>query len=43
MLAVTATDMAVLCANHEACFSKYGSIPLKGKHCHETVLQRRTD
>lgn len=38
MLAVTCTDMAVLCGNHsEACYAKYGSMPLKGKFCHEMV------
>ena len=38
MLAVTCTDMAVLCGNHsEACYAKYGSMSLKGKFCHEMV------
>ena len=38
MLAITCTDMAVLCGNHsEACYAKYGSMPLKGKFCHEMV------
>ena len=38
MLAVTCTDMAVLCGNHsEACYAKYGCMPLKGKFCHEMV------
>lgn len=40
MLAVTCTDMAVLCGNHsEACYAKYGSMPLKGKFCHEMALR----
>ena len=40
MLAVTCTDMAVLCGNHsEACFGKYGTMPLRGKHCHEFALR----
>jgi tRNA(guanine-26,N2-N2) methyltransferase len=40
MLAVTCTDMAVLCGNHsEACFGKYGAMPLRGKHCHEFALR----
>ncbi|QDZ20129.1 N2,N2-dimethylguanosine tRNA methyltransferase [Chloropicon primus] len=40
LLCVTATDMAVLCGNSsEACWMKYGSYPLKGKHCHEGALR----
>ena len=40
MLAVTCTDMAVLCGNHpEACFGKYGAMPLRGGHCHEFALR----
>ena len=40
LLAVTCTDMAVLCGNHsEACFGKYGAMPLRGKHCHEFALR----
>jgi tRNA (guanine26-N2/guanine27-N2)-dimethyltransferase len=36
---VTSTDTAVLCGNTpEACFSKYGSIPLRHKSCHEIVI-----
>jgi len=35
---VTSTDTAVLCGNTpEACFNKYGSIPIKHKACHEIV------
>ena len=40
MLAVTCTDMAVLCGNHsEACFGKYGTIPLRGDSTHEFALR----
>ncbi|XP_057522092.1 tRNA (guanine(26)-N(2))-dimethyltransferase 1-like [Amaranthus tricolor] len=40
MLMCTATDMAVLCGNNaEACYSKYGSIPLRAKYCHEMALR----
>ena len=32
--------MAVLAGNHpEACFAKYASVPLRGKHCHEMALR----
>lgn len=38
LLMITCTDMAVLCGNHsETCHSKYGSICLKSKSCHEMV------
>eukprot|EP00126_Sphaerothecum_destruens_P003028 Sdes_comp16509_c0_seq1m5825 len=40
LLCVTCTDMAVLCGVHgEACFAKYGSMPLKTKYCHESGLR----
>eukprot|EP01052_Picozoa_sp_SAG31_P061240 SAG31_NODE_20336_length_577_cov_1.106695_2_plen_93_part_00 len=40
LLAFTCTDMAVLCGNNsEACYGKYGSMPLRGKHCHEFALR----
>ncbi|CAO2817305.1 unnamed protein product [Amaranthus hypochondriacus] len=40
MLMCTATDMAVLCGgNAEVCYSKYGSIPLRAKYCHEMALR----
>jgi len=40
LLAVTCTDLAVLCGNHsEACHAKYGSTSLRGKHCHEFALR----
>ena len=39
LLCVTCTDMAVLCGNHpEACFAKYGAMPLHSKFCHEMVI-----
>jgi tRNA (guanine26-N2/guanine27-N2)-dimethyltransferase len=40
LLAVTATDMAVLCGNaSEVCWTKYGSYPVKIKACHELALR----
>eukprot|EP00026_Physarum_polycephalum_P005395 Phypoly_transcript_05429.p1 GENE.Phypoly_transcript_05429~~Phypoly_transcript_05429.p1 ORF type:complete len:649 (+),score=118.64 Phypoly_transcript_05429:147-1949(+) len=40
LLCVTATDMAVLCGSYPAtCFTKYGSVPIKAKHCHEMGLR----
>uniref|UniRef100_A0A182JDC6 tRNA (guanine(26)-N(2))-dimethyltransferase n=1 Tax=Anopheles atroparvus TaxID=41427 RepID=A0A182JDC6_ANOAO len=40
MLLITATDMAVLAGNSpEACYVKYGSVPLKTKACHEFALR----
>ena len=40
LLAVTCTDMAVLCgANGEACFAKYGAYPIKAEYCHEQALR----
>eukprot|EP00039_Didymoeca_costata_P011498 m.161902 g.161902 ORF g.161902 m.161902 type:complete len:425 (+) comp15193_c0_seq4:27-1301(+) len=40
LLCVTCTDMAVLAGNHaEACYAKYGCIPLKAKYCHEAALR----
>ncbi|CAO1340809.1 unnamed protein product [Diamesa tonsa] len=40
LLLITATDMAVLAGNTpEACYIKYGSIPLKSKACHEIALR----
>lgn len=40
LLLVTATDMAVLAGNTpEACFAKYGTIPLRNKACHEMALR----
>lgn len=40
LLLVTATDMAVLAGNTpEACFVKYGSVPIRTKACHELALR----
>jgi len=40
LLCVTCTDTAVLCASYpESCYSKYGSIPLKGEVSHEAALR----
>ncbi len=40
LLAVTCTDLSVLCGSHmDACYSKYGSVPLKGPYCHEMALR----
>uniref|UniRef100_A0A182QVX7 tRNA (guanine(26)-N(2))-dimethyltransferase n=1 Tax=Anopheles farauti TaxID=69004 RepID=A0A182QVX7_9DIPT len=40
LLLITATDMAVLAGNTpEACYVKYGSVPLKTKSCHEMALR----
>lgn len=37
---MTCTDKAILCGNHsEACFAKYGSMPLKGNFCHELAIR----
>lgn len=42
LLLITATDMAVLAGNTpEACYIKYGSVPLKSKACHEIVRNFR--
>ena len=40
LLCVTATDLAVLAGNHiQACYGKYGSIPLKRVYNHEFALR----
>lgn len=40
LLLVTCTDMQVLAGSQMAtCFSKYGSVPLKTKACHEMALR----
>ncbi|XP_071104696.1 tRNA (guanine(26)-N(2))-dimethyltransferase-like [Haliotis cracherodii] len=40
LLCVTCTDMAVMCGNScETCYSKYGSVSLKAKFCHEMALR----
>ncbi|KAI9529128.1 hypothetical protein NQZ68_013435 [Dissostichus eleginoides] len=36
LLCVTCTDMAVMAGNNtETCYSKYGSVSIKAKYCHE--------
>ncbi|XP_034043248.1 tRNA (guanine(26)-N(2))-dimethyltransferase isoform X2 [Thalassophryne amazonica] len=40
LLCVTCTDMAVMAGNSgETCYSKYGSISIKAKYCHEMALR----
>jgi tRNA (guanine26-N2/guanine27-N2)-dimethyltransferase len=40
LLALTFTDMAVLCARRpHVCSYKYGSVPLPQKYCHEMALR----
>ncbi|CAM9644278.1 tRNA (guanine(26)-N(2))-dimethyltransferase [Lampetra planeri] len=40
LLCVTCTDMAVMAGNSgETCYSKYGSMSLKAKFCHEMALR----
>lgn len=40
LLCVTCTDMSVLSGgNPETCYSKYGSMPTKGKYLHEMALR----
>lgn len=40
LLCVTCTDLSVLCGNNvEVCYSKYGALALKGKHCHEMAIR----
>lgn len=40
LLCVTCTDVAILCGNApETCYAKYGSMPLKGRFCHEMALR----
>lgn len=40
LLCITATDAAVLCGNSpETCHSKYGSVSLRTKYCHEMSLR----
>ena len=41
LLCVTCTDMAVMAGNNsETCYSKYGSMSLKARYCHEMVSFR---
>lgn len=40
LLCITCTDMAVMAGNSgETCYSKYGSISIKSKFCHEMALR----
>ncbi|KAK2819456.1 hypothetical protein Q7C36_021102 [Tachysurus vachellii] len=40
LLCITCTDMAVMAGNSgETCYSKYGSISVKSKYCHEMALR----
>uniref|UniRef100_A0A665VYZ9 tRNA (guanine(26)-N(2))-dimethyltransferase n=1 Tax=Echeneis naucrates TaxID=173247 RepID=A0A665VYZ9_ECHNA len=40
LLCVTCTDMAVMAGNSgETCYSKYGSVSIKAKYCHEMALR----
>ncbi|XP_061172654.1 tRNA (guanine(26)-N(2))-dimethyltransferase-like [Saccostrea echinata] len=40
LLCITCTDAAVLCGNTpETCHSKYGSVSLRTKYCHEMALR----
>ncbi|KAL3066291.1 hypothetical protein OYC64_016278 [Pagothenia borchgrevinki] len=40
LLCVTCTDMAVMAGNNtETCYSKYGSVSIKAKYCHEMALR----
>ena len=40
LLCVTCTDMGVLCGNaSETCYSKYGSVSLRTKYCHEMAVR----
>ena len=40
LLCVTATDLGVLAGNHiQACYGKYGGMPLRRPYCHEFALR----
>jgi len=40
ILCVTATDLGVLTGNHiQACYGKYGGMPMKRPYCHEFALR----
>ncbi|XP_053085437.1 tRNA (guanine(26)-N(2))-dimethyltransferase isoform X2 [Pangasianodon hypophthalmus] len=40
LLCITCTDMAVMAGNSgETCYSKYGSISIKSRYCHEMALR----
>lgn len=41
LLCITCTDMAVMAGNSgETCYSKYGSVSIKAKYCHEMVRKK---
>lgn len=43
LLCITCTDMAVMAGNNgETCYSKYGSVSIKSKYCHEMVRRAHT-
>lgn len=43
LLCITCTDMAVMAGNSgETCYSKYGSVSIKAKYCHEMVRAQST-
>ena len=38
LLCITCTDMSVMAGNSsETCYSKYGSVSIKSKYCHQMV------
>ncbi|XP_070779154.1 tRNA (guanine(26)-N(2))-dimethyltransferase [Enoplosus armatus] len=40
LLCITCTDMAVMAGNSgETCYSKYGSVSIKARYCHEMALR----
>lgn len=40
LLCITCTDMSVMAGNSgETCYSKYGSVSIKAKYCHEMALR----
>lgn len=42
LLCITCTDMAVMAGKSgETCYSKYGSVSIKSKYCHEMVRKCR--
>eukprot|EP01128_Nolandella_sp_AFSM9_P011729 TRINITY_DN8658_c0_g1_i1.p1 TRINITY_DN8658_c0_g1~~TRINITY_DN8658_c0_g1_i1.p1 ORF type:complete len:562 (+),score=125.43 TRINITY_DN8658_c0_g1_i1:2-1687(+) len=41
LLCVTCTDLQILCGGHpDQCYQLYGSVSLKGAHCHEFALRQ---
>nr|CAG8532165.1 6388_t:CDS:10 [Entrophospora candida] len=41
LLCITCTDLAILTGSNypEKCYANYGSIPIRGEHCHEMALR----